>query len=93
MKIPLAGFVIALSIFCSSAAYAASCVIITYYSDASLSRTVGVWSSCPGQKGLQGQSSRFSERETVQLEDPRPGPGGLPCEFLAEGCKPLPTRR
>ena len=75
------------------AAEAATCRIITYYSDANMTRTVGVWSNCPGMKGLHGRRTRFSESETQQISGPRTGPGSLPCEFLQKGCSPIPGRR
>lgn len=74
-------------------AQAASCRIITYYKEAALENVVGVWSNCPGQKGLQGKTSRFKEVEVVELKSPRPGPGSLPCEFLVRGCSPVPKQR
>lgn len=74
-------------------AAAASCQIITYYSEAALTNVVGSWSNCPGQKGLRGKRTRFSERETVQITGGGPpGNQGLPCEFLARGCRPFEKR-
>ena len=90
MRLHLTGPVVAFALFASTAAQAATCVIITYYSDVSQARQVGWWSNCPGQKGLHGRRSQFLERETVQLRSPRPSPGSLPCEFLERGCDPLP---
>jgi len=75
------------------AAEAATCRIITYYSDASMNRTVGVWSNCPGMKGLRGRRTRYSESETQQIRGPSTGPGSLPCEFLQKGCSPIPSPR
>lgn len=74
-------------------ALAATCRIITYYSDATMTKGVGSWSNCPGQKGLQGKRTIHREIETVELASPRPGPGSLPCEFLAKGCSPIPSPR
>lgn len=93
MKQYLRGSLVALALLGATPAEAASCIIITYYSDASLTRVVGSWSNCPGQKGLQGRRTKHSERETIQLRSPPPGPGSLPCEFLKQGCRPLPSRR
>lgn len=78
-----------------AAAEAATCQVIIYYSDASLTRPVGSWSNCPGQKGLQGKRTRFRETMTEEIvggPGGGGGGGGLPCEFLASGCKPLPRR-
>jgi hypothetical protein len=74
-------------------AQAASCRIITYYSEAAKEHTVGTWSNCPGQKGLKGKRSKYKEIETVELRSPAPGPGSLPCEFLAKGCSAIPKPR
>lgn len=76
-----------------AAANAATCTIITYFSDAAMTQSVGTWSNCPGQKGLHGKRSKYSERETEQLRSPAPGPGGLPCDFLAKGCSAVPQPR
>ena len=78
------------ALFAAAPAQAASCVIITYYNNAAHDRVVGTWSNCPGQKGLKGKRTRYSERETEQLRSPPPGPGSLPCEFLQKGCGNLP---
>ena len=93
MQLYLRGSLVALAMLAATPAEAASCIIITYYIDASLTRVVGSWSNCPGQKGLQGRRTKHSERETIQLRNPLPPPGSLPCEFLRQGCRPLPDRR
>lgn len=77
----------------STSADAATCRIIIYYSDASHDDAVGTWSNCPGQKGLTGRRTRFSEVMTETIPNPRPGPGNLPCEFLEAGCSNLPVQR
>lgn len=75
------------SILMVSAAEAATCKIITFYSDASMTNSVGHWSNCPGMKGLVGKRTRFKEVETEELRSPSPPPGALPCDFLKDGCK------
>lgn len=76
----------------ASSAQAATCRIIIYYSDATKTVAVGNWSNCPGQKGLHGKRTRFSDVETETIRSPRPGPGHLPCEFLVKGCGNLPEQ-
>lgn len=93
MRVHLAGSIVALALFGAAPAQAASCVYITYYGNASMNRVVGWWSNCPGHKGLHGRATRFREREVVQLGREGPGPGRLPCEFLAKGCPHLPDPR
>lgn len=87
----LATFV--LGLLAAQPATAATCQVITYYSDAAHTNAVGSWSNCPGWKGLHGKRTRFTERETIEISGgPRPGPGGLPCEFLQRGCRPFEKR-
>lgn len=82
-------------LFLGDEAEAASCRIITYYADPDMTDSVGVWSNCPGMKGLSGRRSRYFEVETEQLPSGGTvgGGGSLPCEFLAAGCSNLPTPR
>ncbi len=84
---------VVLGLFFAQPAAAATCQVITYYSNAAQTTVVGSWSNCPGQKGLQGKRTRFSERETIEISGgPRPGGGKLPCEFLQRGCRPFERR-
>lgn len=87
--------------FLSGAAQALprSCVIRTYYNNASLQTEVGLRSTCPGVDRW-GRTSQFVEVERVSLvpEGPRGpgGPGGLPCEFQSGSqaeCNNLPGPR
>ena len=79
----------------------ATCTFTTYYSDAKKTKEVGTFSTCPNTKGLHGSKTRYYKVETINLrvipEGQKHGaPGGLPCEFLANGqerCINLPTPR
>ncbi len=69
------------------------CTLTYYYSDAAKTNEVGEYSSCPG--GVKsGQKTRYYKSVTT-APVPRPpqssASGGLPCEFLAEGCSNLPA--
>lgn len=88
----LRALLLSFSILMVSATEAATCQVITYYSDASMTNSVGHWSNCPGMKGLVGRRTRFKEVETEELRTPLPPPGTLPCDFLVEGCKPWGKR-
>lgn len=88
----LRALILLASILAVSATEAATCQIIIYYSDASMSASVGHWSNCPGMKGLVGRRTRFKEVSTEELRNPVPPPGTLPCEFLRDGCKPWGKR-
>ena len=83
----LRALLLSASILGVSVTEAATCQIIIYYSDASMTHSVGHWSNCPGMKGLVGRRTRFKEVETEELRDPVPPPGTLPCDFLRDGCK------
>jgi hypothetical protein len=78
-----------------------TCTITTYYNDAAHDEVVGTKTRCTGGGGAQmtGHTSRYSETETVTLDQGHHGGGGgnggggLPCEFLAKGCSPIPGQR
>ena len=75
-------------------AEAATCRVITYYKDRAETQNSGVWSNCPGQKGLRGKRTRYYTVETVQIGGPRTPPkSGMPCEFTPKGCPNLPVPR
>jgi len=83
-------------LFLGSEAKAAggTCRIITFTGAPEMTGYVGVWSNCPGMKGLSGRRSPYFETETEQLSSGGTTSGGaLPCEFLAAGCSNLPTPR
>jgi hypothetical protein len=76
-----------------------TCVIRTYYNNATLQTEVGLRSTCPGVRRW-GRTSQFVEVERVSLVPEGPGgpgsPGGIPCEFQSGSqaeCNNLPTPR
>ena len=81
----------ALGLAAATPVQAATCRIITYYSTAELEQPVGVWSNCPGMKGLSGRRTRYREVSVEQSPEPINPPGQIPCEFQ-ENCEVnLPT--
>jgi hypothetical protein len=73
-----------------------TCRITTYFKTAELEKEVGLRTTCPGVSKW-GKTSKYYEVELIDTHNDGPGghdgPGGLPCEFLAEGCSNLPQIR
>ena len=76
-----------------------TCVIRTYFNNASHQTEVGLRSTCPGTQRW-GRTSQFVEVERISLVPEGPsgpgGPGGLPCEFQSGNqaeCNNIPTPR
>jgi hypothetical protein len=76
-----------------------SCVITTYYNNASFDTQVGERSKCTGSPvHMTGRTSPYHTTETVSTDTgggghPTGGGGSLPCEFLQSGCSNLPVNR
>jgi hypothetical protein len=71
-------------------------VTTTYYETAAKTKKVGSFTLyCSGQSVVKGRETDYSsERSSPCNLPPRDSGGsGLPCEFLAQGCSPLPQRR
>jgi anaerobic selenocysteine-containing dehydrogenase len=91
----LAGFTLAsgfaLSVAEEASAAPTQCSVRTYFKEAAHANEVGVRTNCPGG-GSWGRTSRYVETEVIQLQPegpgPRPGPGGVPCDFKPSGCGP-----
>lgn len=63
-----------------------------YYSDATRTEEVGGYTlECDGSHFAWGSVSQYSSTSSTPCNRPRPpGPGPLPCEFLEQGCSPIP---
>ena len=76
-----------------------TCVITTYYNNASLDQQVGERTKCTGSPvHMTGRTSPYRTTETVSTDTgggghTGGGGGSLPCEFLQAGCSNLPTNR
>lgn len=89
--------VAALGISLTAHALPANEVTTTYYSDRSKIEVVGeVILYCTGQKSQWGRRTPYGTQtsEPCHQGPPPPPPGGpFPCEFLTQGCSPLPRSR
>lgn len=71
-------------------------IMTTYYETAAKTKKVGSSTlSCNGQLVMKGrETDHSSERSESCNSSPRDSGGSdLPCEFLAQGCSPLPRQR
>jgi hypothetical protein len=71
-------------------------VTTTYYETAAKIKVVGSSTlSCNGKLVIKGsETDHSSERSSPCNSSPRDSGGsGLPCEFLDQGCSPLPQKR
>ena len=79
-----------------------SCLVTTYYNNASHDDEVGTRTQCTGTPvTMVGRSTPWHTSERIVVDNHGTGGGGgngggsihLPCEFLAAGCSNLPTNR
>jgi hypothetical protein len=74
-----------------------TCSIYTYFSNATETNQVGLFSTCPGGEKTGRKTKWFTvEHTTVSRATPANKPtkaGNLPCEFLKKGCPNLPAPR
>jgi|KBSMisStandDraft_5_1062788.scaffolds.fasta_scaffold385279_2 hypothetical protein len=76
-----------------------TCVITTYYNNASFDQQVGERTRCTGSPvHMTGHTSPYHTTETVSSDTgggghTGGGGGSLPCEFLQAGCSNLPVNR
>jgi hypothetical protein len=76
-----------------------SCLITTYYNNASHDDEVGTRTQCTGTPvKMVGRSTPWHTSERLSTSaggtgHPHGGGQSMPCEFLAAGCSNLPTNR
>ena len=76
-----------------------TCVITTYYNNASHDEEVGTRTQCTGTPvKMVGHSTPWHTSERLSTSaggtgHPHGGGQSMPCEFLAAGCSNLPTNR
>jgi hypothetical protein len=76
-----------------------SCLITTYYNNASHDEEVGTRTQCTGTPvSMVGRSTPWHTSERLSTGaggtgHPHGGSQNLPCEFLAAGCSNLPVNR
>ncbi len=71
-------------------------VTTTYYKTAAKTDAVGEFTLfCDGQRVMEGHRTSYSSRSSSPCNPSPPPQNGsdLPCEFLAQGCSPLPKQR
>lgn len=65
-----------------------SCRDILYYADATQTSVVGVRSTCPGRKGLQGRSTQWKETIEESYEVCTGASSAMPKDFLERRSAP-----